>query len=246
MGAGFAKPGFVKGFARWRDVKVRYRRQRALRLADGYVPPSASLNPPAPDREPEQPGGGAVSEERDRELRSALLGELVEEAAEFGLYEATLLCGDVSGPNGVGGPCVLPAVHGFPHRDGIGGEWPVPEEATARHAALVGWLSSASLEQLRVAVAAVLAEHRPGIGVSINALNCPDHHPTDNTEGFIAAQRASNYRSSVFESCEHCVVTTYVTCTSTLCCDGWPCAVTDVIVGALGLSLAELDELHGE
>lgn len=38
------------------------------------------------------------------------------------VYPIDRLCGDVSGPNGVGGECVLGPGH--PHRDGIGGEWP--------------------------------------------------------------------------------------------------------------------------
>lgn len=37
-------------------------------------------------------------------------------------WDIARLCGDSTGPNGVGGPCVLPPGH--PHVDGIGGMWP--------------------------------------------------------------------------------------------------------------------------
>lgn len=36
------------------------------------------------------------------------------------------ICGDMNGPNGVVGECVMPAGH--QHRDGIGGEWPLEEK----------------------------------------------------------------------------------------------------------------------
>lgn len=159
-----------------------------------------------------------MSEERDGELRAALLCELVEEASEL------------------------------PPGDEFDGEESETPDAQ-RHAALVGWLGAASWDHLRAAVAAVLADHRPRMSVSINTLSCPDHHVLENPEGNLAAMRAARpggENPRVFVDCPSCVVTPIVVCSGRHCCDGWPCDTTDNILGALGLSLADLDELRSE
>lgn len=47
-------------------------------------------------------------------------------------YVPPPVCGDTTGPNGVGGECVLPPGH--PHLDGIGGKWPVDDQTTQTQA----------------------------------------------------------------------------------------------------------------
>lgn len=49
---------------------------------------------------------------------------------------AAPVCGDMGGPHGIGGECVLPPGH-HPHQDGIGGSWtdgaaPVDPSASIR------------------------------------------------------------------------------------------------------------------
>lgn len=47
-------------------------------------------------------------------------------------WDIAQLCDDSTGPNGIGGPCVLPAGH--PHADGIGGTWPAPRGVSSEAA----------------------------------------------------------------------------------------------------------------
>lgn len=56
------------------------------------------------------------------ELRRLLREEVMSSLAGSPLWDVSQICGDSTGPSGVGGLCVLPPGH--PHVDGIGGTWP--------------------------------------------------------------------------------------------------------------------------
>lgn len=60
------------------------------------------------------------------EVKAAVDASAVLVASEPDVPDVRVVCGDVSGPAGIGGECVLPPGH--PHVDGIGGQWPaVPD-----------------------------------------------------------------------------------------------------------------------
>lgn len=75
-------------------------------------------------------------------LRAALVARTPQPAVP----DVRVVCGDVSGPAGIGGECVLPPGH--PHVDGIGGQWPavpdgedVPARLDAARAVADEWIA---------------------------------------------------------------------------------------------------------